>query len=380
MNSNIIPGWTPPSCYGTEKDNNNYFISFSKEEINEYVHFFKECGVVVIRDVISSEDCDNTINEIWKVLEKSSSGTVQRNNSSSWEHWPTTRTGMLGKSLAIDSMSWKNRLNPTIYQIFSSIYQDTDLVVSLDRYNALRPTRDIDFGDKILLDKPSWRSIENWFHFDMNPWNWSGLMDFSPRKGWNSNFLGIDNIMKFIIEGNEIPYSGPHSLKLQGLVALGDTPFQTGGFQCIPGFNRELLKQWAIKNIDLSESYRDECYVPLPESDNLLKYAQVIGMRKGSLLIWNSELPHCNKTNHSNLFRYCQYIKLLPKKDLIDIETRSKIISKIFSISRITDKNILASPLLCQTKKKSYKLCILALIIVITLLILYIFILQQTCK
>lgn len=37
---------------------------------------------------------------------------------------------------------------------------------------------------------------------------------------------------------------------------------------------------------------------------------QKISLRAGSLLIWSSELPHCNYPNDSNRFRKCQYVKM----------------------------------------------------------------------
>jgi hypothetical protein len=37
-----------------------------------------------------------------------------------------------------------------------------------------------------------------------------------------------------------------------------------------------------------------------------------ISMRAGSLVVWSSELPHCNFPNDSNRFRFNQYVKMFP--------------------------------------------------------------------
>jgi hypothetical protein len=41
-------------------------------------------------------------------------------------------------------------------------------------------------------------------------------------------------------------------------------------------------------------------------------HVQKVPMRASSLLIWNSELPHCNYTNDSSRFRMVQYVKCFP--------------------------------------------------------------------
>ena len=38
-------------------------------------------------------------------------------------------------------------------------------------------------------------------------------------------------------------------------------------------------------------------------------------MRAGSIVIWTSELPHCNYPNDSNRFRMNQYIRMFPAQE-----------------------------------------------------------------
>lgn len=38
-------------------------------------------------------------------------------------------------------------------------------------------------------------------------------------------------------------------------------------------------------------------------------------MRSGDLVVWRSEMPHCNYPNFSNRLRLTQYVKLFPAKE-----------------------------------------------------------------
>jgi len=50
-------------------------------------------------------------------------------------------------------------------------------------------------------------------------------------------------------------------------------------------------------------------------NDAMQTQAQGISLRAGSLLIWSSELPHCNYPNNSNRFRIVQYVKMFEAQD-----------------------------------------------------------------
>jgi len=88
---------------------------------------------------------------------------------------------------------------------------------------------------------------------------------------------------------------------------LQESKENSGGFQCVPGFHH-YLKTWATH----VPHYSDEGLVDCPTGDLLTQHGQKITMRRGSVLVWNSELPHCNYSNDSSDFRMCQYIRMFP--------------------------------------------------------------------
>lgn len=328
MNKNTFKTFNPPSNYGVDENDSRFFKSFRLDEEDEYRNFFSKCGFVIVRDVISAQDCDATVDKIWDLLEDVS--TANRKDPSTWtERWPTNKTGILGTPIASDTMAWKNRQSKNIHKVFSKLYGTTKLLVSVDRYNVMRPTKNVKFCNGEVKDCDEWKGLESWFHWDLNPWFWTGLLkDEIEKKPFENHYLLFShNLGKLITEGNDTPKKYPNSLKLQGLVALGDTSFDTGGFQCVPGFVGETLKQWAKENVKLSEKYLEKHFVPVPKEDPLVKSAQVIGLPKGSLLIWSSELPHCNRYNSSSEFRYCQYIKMVPVDDIDDLEGRGNVVA-----------------------------------------------------
>ena len=54
-------------------------------------------------------------------------------------------------------------------------------------------------------------------------------------------------------------------------------------------------------------------FLEVPKSDPMQAWTQPVPMRAGSLLVWNSELPHCNYANDSDKFRMVQYVKCFPR-------------------------------------------------------------------
>jgi hypothetical protein len=55
---------------------------------------------------------------------------------------------------------------------------------------------------------------------------------------------------------------------------------------------------------------QDHTTVQIPKDDPIRKDIQKMPIRKGSLLIWNSRLPHGTYQNYSNRFRMIQYMKM----------------------------------------------------------------------
>jgi len=142
--------------------------------------------------------------------------------------------------------------------------------VKFDRYGLMRPTL-IEINGEVI-QKPDWKTESNWIHWDQNPW----------------------------LE--------PDFCRVQSLITFSDHTDSSGGFHCIPGFPK-IFQKWAVEQ---SKSRTSGCLVDVPPDDPIRKYISKVTMRPGSLLIWDSRLPHGNWPNESKSFRMVQYTGMFP--------------------------------------------------------------------
>eukprot|EP01102_Stenamoeba_stenopodia_P021508 TRINITY_DN8692_c0_g1_i1.p1 TRINITY_DN8692_c0_g1~~TRINITY_DN8692_c0_g1_i1.p1 ORF type:complete len:390 (-),score=63.80 TRINITY_DN8692_c0_g1_i1:131-1300(-) len=304
--------------------------SFGCDEEEQYTEYFDRYGFVVIDGVIDPEQCDRTLDEVWKLLFSHSgdNSKLDRNDLSTWdEYWPLgveRSLGIVGHFPVVDTCAWQNRTNPRLYRCFSHLLQRSDLWVSIDRYGYLRPTKDIEIeadkakpedlqsntpvNGKITVQRPKWKTSDKWLHWDLNPW-YPFISDnvTSSEDEINQRRPKYDFPTAFIVENNDARTATYR--RVQGLIALADTREEDGGFQTVPGFLHH-LSEWADATRELAEKNNKTFFVSVPKNHPIVENTRKIPMKKGSLLIWDSRMPHSNYPNSSNHFRACQYIKM----------------------------------------------------------------------
>jgi len=168
--------------------------------------------------------------------------------------------------------SWNNRQEPNVYRTFSLILGREDIWVRYDRSGIMRATKGIKLKDGTVMDKPEWKTKPNWLHWDQNPWK------------------------------------EPNFVRVQGLLALTDSNNETGGFHCVPGFTSRFF-DWQKEN---KSKEKRGGLVNVPEGDPIRGEIQIISLRKRSLLIWDSRLPHGNFPNNNDQMRIVQYVTFFP--------------------------------------------------------------------
>ncbi len=141
--------------------------------------------------------------------------------------------------------------------------------------------------------------------------------------GRNDLWVSIDRVSKKM-PGEEDPdeyYNGgfischwdininqrPRPFAVQGVIALVDTDEDMGGFQCMPGLYKELDNWLAQKPCGKAW----QSYVKPPYPHEIVR----VPMKAGSLLVWDSFLPHGNGLNRGNKIRYAQYVTMMLKGD-----------------------------------------------------------------
>ena len=276
------------------KSSFNELKSFQVHETVEILAFWEKYGVVVIENVVDQQQIESTIDEIWKIIDSSSEGKVKRDDPTTWEdeYWPDkTKKGFIQPFSEFKwKEMWLNRQNPNIIKAFEVILGQQEINVSRDRYGVMRPTKGIVLPDGTTIDREEHKTDSNWLHWDQNGWA-------------NNSFQGV-----------------------QGLLTLSDHTDKSGGFHCVPGFTHE-FKQWFSLHSQQTHPNDFDGLVEVPVGDPIRERIANINCNAGSLVIWDSRIPHGNFPNNNSSFRMVQYITFSPH-DKAKFEHRKENLGK----------------------------------------------------
>lgn len=275
---------------------------FHHNEIDNIKQYFKENGYVVITNVINEKEIENTINEICTHPALLGDYGFNLKDPTTWDKPHIVEYGFVdvnqghsqGHSQNELEYAWYNRQNENVVSSFQNILGTDEIVVNEDRFGIMRPTK----------VNSKWKTLDTWLHWDKNPWVYP---DFST---------------------------------VQGLLTLTDHTEDSGGFCCIPKFHLK-LREWAENNLDYKNKNLNETnpIVDFPKDDPACKDVKKILAPAGSLIIWDSGLPHCNYPNNGYDFRIAQYITF-QRKDSINDHLLG-VLKQSYLESHITDKHFL---------------------------------------
>lgn len=156
----------------------------------EQLEFWQREGYLVIPDVLSAEQCQQSREVIWQYLQ------ADPQQPDSW-YQKTDKMQKIMLQLFRHPVLDANRDVPLIRQIFQQLWQRTDLVMTTDRVSFNPPETAL--------------------------WSFPG-----PDMHWDAELIA------------PVPYA------TQGLIYLTDTEEQQGAFSCVPGFHHQ-IDDW-IKN------------------------------------------------------------------------------------------------------------------------------------
>jgi len=274
--------------------------SFALSDVEGYKSFFNENGYVVVDGALTPEEVTLSVDEIWhSQAGLASCEGVQRDDPATWgeEFWPAPG-GSGGFVSPTDDhevkQMWLNRQKPEIVEVFRNILEGEEkLRVSKDRWGIMRPTKNIKFKDGSVQDRPEWKTAASWLHWDQNPWAEMNIK------------------------------------RLQGLLAFTDHTETSGGFLCVPKFNK-IFAQWGVDNpYDTVGCSPLHSLVMVPKGDPIQQQVQKVFMKAGSLLIWDSRLPHQNFPNDDDTWRIVQYVTYNPIKEEEEAEQQALLFKMI---------------------------------------------------
>ncbi|CAF0939791.1 unnamed protein product [Adineta steineri] len=297
-------------------DSDGFIISFNVEQQEEILTFFEKHGVVVVSNVLSDEQCQRSVDEVWLFLQEMYNQNIDRNKPETWSSgWPSfSKIGIVGNERWLYPQACDNRQNPNIYQVFRTLLGENELIVNITRAGLMRPTKNIFFSSlNKTEDREAWKTISEWLHLDMNP-----LTGRTTTYGFEHVGEGhFDSSKDPDTAMNNPVNNGMRIRKLQGILALADCREEDGGFHAVPGF-QHFIETWTKQNkqicIDANQS-GDPTTVQIPQDDPIRQYIQRMPIRKGSLLVWDSRLPHGNYPNNSSSMRIVQYLHMAPVND-----------------------------------------------------------------
>ncbi len=205
--------------------------------------FFAQ-GYIVVPGVVPIDLCEKTIDAIVSYLK------IDLSDEQTWYQESHAGHGIV--PLHHHQAFWDIRQCDKVHEVFSALYGDEQLWVSMDRASYKPPSGP---QTKDWLEAP--------VHWDCDPF--------------------VDN-----------------EFSLQGLVYLSDTTVEQGAFTCVPSIYQNLA--------DYVDEHRDdsERRKPSYDSEELLSIAGPAGC----LVIFNRLMPHSSGLNKSASHRFVQYLTM----------------------------------------------------------------------
>lgn len=229
--------------------------------------FFEEQGYLVVPGVVPQGQCEAVIDAIWEFL-----GFEEDREHLERCYRPPLRPGGMIEMYQHPAL-WANRECPTLYEAFAELLETPHLAVTIDRVGMKLPRHP---------DHPEY--------------------DHKGFTHWDVDTASLP-----------VPFG------VQGVLCLSDTDADMGGFQCVPGFHRDLEAWITAQPADRNPRVPD--LSRLPEGMKVVP----IPARAGDLILWNNLLAHGNGHNISNRPRYSQYISMFPASHLSEEDRAHRI-------------------------------------------------------
>jgi hypothetical protein len=217
--------------------------------------FFRTNGYVIQSDAVPPENLRSVVDAIFAFL------GMDPDNPEDWYRPPHRTNGMV--EIYQHQALWNNRQHPRVHQAFAAIYGTEKLWVSEDR---------------ACMKPPMHPAHPDYDHKGFTHWD---------------------------VDTSKLPLP----FRVQGVLALTDTAVDMGGFQCVPGFHRD-LSAWIARQPAGRDPFKPDL-AALPHGMRVTP----IPMDAGDLLIWDTLLAHGNGHNVSAKPRLAQYITMFPVGD-----------------------------------------------------------------
>lgn len=246
-------------------DADGYVVSFDPLEAEKgFLDCWWRYGIVAGKQVVPVKRRQATIRRVHDLMRRISNGECLLSDPATWLNMPRDGSD-----------------EPVISRGFCEIYHD----------NALAQLR---------------QAVRVYLHFVMI-WGRTDLWASYDRLGVKLPGHGESGALPLHVDQN--PNVHPHFRTVQGVLALTDCPAERGTFCAVPG-SKQFFGSYGTMAKNSGE------YVELDLSDRsadqLVDHVQVLPLRAGDLIAWDSRTTHANTANASQDARMVAYIAAGP--------------------------------------------------------------------
>lgn len=270
-------------------------------EDEQILEHFRQFGYVVVSNVFSECEVQNALNELWKSPQLlGRDPAIKRSDSTTWgkEHWPQ-QDGGLNFLQSVDPYQdqacWELAQNPHAVSVMELLWSEHGVtsvyLPNAPRWGVMRPT----------LKNPAWRTLENWLHWDQNPW------------------------------------TEPEFARVQAFACISDQTPSSGGLLCVPGFHKH-WKRWGedhpegsvrVDGKKITRNFGRTQVFPVPRDDPAHRQVVRVLAPAGSLVLWDGRLPHQNYPNTGPDFRVVLYLGFSPTSKESVAQRREELCRKL---------------------------------------------------
>lgn len=208
----------------------------------KWLEYLQANGYVVIKQTMSPEEVARARDLIWTDIEHTNAG-VTRDDVGTWNSVAPAQTGLIA-NLAQSAGTWFVRGIPRIKSAFARIWNEEELLVSMDAAIIWRP----------WWINSKWTPRTEGLHLDQNP------------------------------------FSKPKLDCIQGMMALYPVTPNVGGLQVVPRSHLDAAKVDFKKNYQHLAGAGDWC--PLHSDDPNYDKTILLCCESGDLILWDSRTIH----------------------------------------------------------------------------------------
>jgi hypothetical protein len=260
----------------------------------------------VIPDILTAEECDSFIVDVWAWLESLGTGITQQ-NVSSWapKHWIQMIHGIIKEyGIGQQQFMWNLRTHKKVVRVFKKLWgEEEELVCSFDGMSLHRPKELVPSIRAVTkredIDKPT-----SWMHLDHTPDN--------PHESVQAFVSLYENTAE---DGCLLVYDGSHLLFNEFFVARKVAAREEGKKKKVAKNNWYQLTPW-----DHEWFATRHC--------RLVRVAAP----KGCMVLWNSKTVHSSafalEDRVNPVMRMVLYVCMVPRR-YVDKKTQTKRLTMV---------------------------------------------------